>query len=254
VSWSGERAKAVAAALRDFIKRVVQASDPWMSARDIEAGLNWSKEIAAELASAVVGVVVVTPENRERPWLNFEAGAISKEVGGPTFTCPYLFDLDEATLAGPLGQFQAVKADRDGTWSLLQMINRAVGTPLRDGELADTFEAFWPKLSATLAAIGPADTMPAPRPPGEMLEELLGLAREISRNALTPADVVEAIQTERWTSPALAPRAGKLATPRRVVAGRAPVKSRPASSEFFDNPPAPAPTPEEVFNEADIPW
>jgi hypothetical protein len=51
LSWSGERSKAVAIALRRWLPRVLQASEPWMSEHDIKAGQQWANEIGTRLAS-----------------------------------------------------------------------------------------------------------------------------------------------------------------------------------------------------------
>ena len=38
VSWSGKRIKAVAELMSDWLKCVIQASQPWISTRDIDSG------------------------------------------------------------------------------------------------------------------------------------------------------------------------------------------------------------------------
>jgi hypothetical protein len=38
VSWSGRRSKAVAELMSDWLKCVIQASQPWISTRDIDRG------------------------------------------------------------------------------------------------------------------------------------------------------------------------------------------------------------------------
>ncbi len=41
VSWSGKRSKAVAELMSDWLKCVIQASQPWISTRDIDRGAIW---------------------------------------------------------------------------------------------------------------------------------------------------------------------------------------------------------------------
>lgn len=88
ISWSGERSMFVAAALRNWLKLVLQAVDPWMSQADLKAGTRWNPELESELAKAVFGVTCVTPENRDAPWLLFEAGAVATQVKEKAYLCP----------------------------------------------------------------------------------------------------------------------------------------------------------------------
>jgi hypothetical protein len=80
LSWSGLRSNALAKALREWLKSVIVTIDPWMSEEDIEKGQRWSTEIAKRLSNCKFGIICVTRENVGKPWLNFEAGAISKTV------------------------------------------------------------------------------------------------------------------------------------------------------------------------------
>jgi hypothetical protein len=49
-----------------------------MSAEEIGKGERWSINLAKELESSNFGLVCLTPENVNAPWLHFEAGAILK--------------------------------------------------------------------------------------------------------------------------------------------------------------------------------
>ena len=91
-----------------------------MISRQVHAG---ESKIADQLSSTGFAIVCVTPENQERPWLNFEAGAISKHVENRV--TPYLFDIKKPDLKRPLGQFQAYEADIAGTLEMVKSINEA---------------------------------------------------------------------------------------------------------------------------------
>lgn len=78
ISWSGERAKAVARALHEWLPTVIQSLEPWMSDQDISSGQRWNSEISNQLAESNYGIICITPENQIAPWLNFEAGAVAK--------------------------------------------------------------------------------------------------------------------------------------------------------------------------------
>jgi hypothetical protein len=112
LSWSGERSKAVASALRDWLGLVLHYVTPWMSQHDIAAGERWSSEVAKELESCNFGIVCVTRDNLLAPWLLFEAGALSKQIAAGAVV-PYLLDADFSDLLkSPLGLFQGKKAER----------------------------------------------------------------------------------------------------------------------------------------------
>jgi hypothetical protein len=80
LSWSGEKSRAVATALRAWLPYVNAEVEPWMSESDIEPGARWSAEIAKELESTSFGIACVTSGNQGSPWLNFEAGALAKQL------------------------------------------------------------------------------------------------------------------------------------------------------------------------------
>jgi hypothetical protein len=87
------------------------------------------------------------------PLLQFEAGALSKTLAN-TFVCPYLFGLTPFELKGPLAQFQAVRADREGTHLLLRALNCAAGgAGLPSNQLDQTFKVWWPRLQKGLGII-----------------------------------------------------------------------------------------------------
>src|SRR5687767_13125889 len=92
ISWSGEPSRKVAEALHGWLPMVIQAATPWMSNSDIEKGQRWGNEIAARLSQIDIGIVCLTPDNLNSPWLLFEAGAISKEMQRGR-VCTYLVDL-----------------------------------------------------------------------------------------------------------------------------------------------------------------
>lgn len=69
ISWSGERSRAVAEALRNWLPHVIQGLQPWFSSNDIDKGVRWATDIAANLQESRVGIICLTPENLESPWI-----------------------------------------------------------------------------------------------------------------------------------------------------------------------------------------
>lgn len=193
LSWSGARSRAVATALRAWLPRVIQACAPWMSAEDIQAGKRWRREVANQLRLEI-GVLCLTPENVQAPWINFEAGALSRSVADDSRVIPYCHGLGPADYGDPLGDFNGVRADRDGTLKLVRSINAAMERSIRDEDLERVFDRMWNDLEAELEEIPEADVPvvsrrndPAPtpvngyplRPDRELLEEVLERVRRI---------------------------------------------------------------------------
>lgn len=180
LSWSGEQSKAVATALYGWLPVVIQSCKPWMSA-DIDAGKKWFVEVSRQLADASIGIVCLTPENQASPWVNFESGAIAKQMGDSTHLCPYLFQLEPTDVKAPLSLFQAKRATEEDTLALVRMINRA-GSELVSAEvLSRSFKRNWPDLEEELRRI-PSAGISTPRNPSEKLDEVLSLVRTIARD------------------------------------------------------------------------
>jgi hypothetical protein len=186
ISWSKERSKTAAVALRDWLPEALQQVDPWMSEHDIESGSRWANQISGELGGSNFGVICVTPENREEPWIHFEAGALSK-LGVSRVVPLLLGGLSKAEVTGPLSQFQSERADdSEGVLRMLQTLNNASETSgISEARLKKRFEAYiWPKLKGPLTDIGDRPdptTGPPDRSEREILEETLEIVRAIQR-------------------------------------------------------------------------
>lgn len=146
ISWSGEPSKAIANALREWLPQIINAIKPWLSSADIDAGSRWAIDVASRLQEAKAGIICLTPGNLHEDWILFEAGALSKTLTN-TYVCPLLFDLEPSDVKGPLAQFQAVRANKDGLLTLLKTLNSASGENSRtESQIQEAFEVWWPKL------------------------------------------------------------------------------------------------------------
>lgn len=182
ISWSGDRSKAIAESLRYWLPKVIQAIHPWMSANDIEKGTYWRGGLTIELEQSSVGIICLTPENIESPWIHFEAGALSK-LQQNTRVCTFLFELDPVDVRDPLAQFQTTKAQKDDLRKLIHTINNSLGeVKLSETEINESFDVWWPKLEERLNDIPVYRDAPQfQREEREILEEILELVRFQSR-------------------------------------------------------------------------
>jgi TIR domain len=183
ISWSGDRSRAAGLALRQWLPRVFQNIDIWMST-DIPAGAMWLNSIMEELKGASFGIVCITPENRERSWIQFEAGAIAKAIENTNYVCPYLISLRGVDLQhNPLSNFQYKESNEKGTKELVESINQAIEKPLEASLLKETFDMWWPRLRDELSQIPePENKAEIESKPQDMLSEILEGMRRIERS------------------------------------------------------------------------
>lgn len=179
ISWSGELSKLLAEEIRAWLPSVLQFVKPYFTPEDVEKGTSWFSSISSELASSNIGILCLTKDNIEKPWILFEAGALSKNFD-KSKVCTILFNLDSSDLAGPLTSFQATRFNKDDFKKLIETINETGGDSKLGSEiLNDVFEMWWPKLEGKINNILQSKTKNTPRKRNdrELLEEILELSR-----------------------------------------------------------------------------
>jgi len=183
VSWSGQRSKAVAELISDWIKCVLQASHPWISTRDIDKGAIWFSEISDQLKDTAAGIVCLTHENKDKPWILFETGALAKGLN-TNRVCTFLIDLLPSDIEDPLAQFNHTQPDKTSMWGLICSLNGCLETQrLEEKILRQVFDTYWPQFEQKFAK-ALKDTPPAevaePRSEESILTEILKHTRSLS--------------------------------------------------------------------------
>lgn len=151
VSWSGKNTDSfiVAKKIAEFLPKILQNTDVFMS-DNIQAGTNFVEQITKNLSDSKVGIICVTKDNFNSPWLNFETGALSNVVTlGNGVVTPVLINMTTDELqqcSSPIRYLHAVTFDYDGIKQLITSINKCLAEPLDVVSLNDIFEAFIPKL------------------------------------------------------------------------------------------------------------
>jgi hypothetical protein len=69
ISWSGELSQKLAEAVREWLPSVLQFVKPYFTPSDIEKGTRWSTDIANELESSNAGIICLTKDNINNPWI-----------------------------------------------------------------------------------------------------------------------------------------------------------------------------------------
>lgn len=157
LSWSKDWSHELSKAFRDWVPLVLQESSPFMSSTDIDLGTRWNDKINSQLEKSTIGILFLTPENIDSPWLNFEAGALSKSIGTESKIIPILFGNDDLTVKiskTPLKQFQSLlHPDKQGFNSLVTTLNASMENSLSEKQLKTTFDMWWPGFEDDLQKI-----------------------------------------------------------------------------------------------------
>jgi hypothetical protein len=130
----------------------------------------------------MVGIICLTRDNLQAPWLMFEPGALAKSMEQSRFV-PLLFGVETSDLpaGGPLLLFQAALFNEDEVRKLLKTINAALGDNALDSQVLETvFQKWWPDLEQKVAVAMEAavsEQEVEPRKEREILEEILDLMR-----------------------------------------------------------------------------
>jgi TIR domain len=183
ISWSGQTSKNIAEIFRQWLPTVIQIAIPYYSPDDITKGTRWNSEISLELNESKIGIICLTKDNLESPWIMFEAGALSKNIDNSK-VCPILFGLEPTDIQGPLVQFQAARFNKEEIKKVVRMINAEGGDNALNSETFEqVFEVWWPKLSERieleLKNIN-HHASKSVRKERDILEEILSLTRTIS--------------------------------------------------------------------------
>lgn len=184
LSWSGGRSKAVAELLNVWIKCVLQATKPWISSRDIDRGSLWFAEIGDQLKDTSIGILCLTQENKDKPWILFEAGALAKGLTSNR-VCTLLIDLKATDIKDPLAQFNHTLPEKDSLRTLVKTLNSALGHSSLDDRVLDTvFDTYWPQFeeqfSEIIEKVKPSEAVER-RSDASMLEEILEATRGLSQ-------------------------------------------------------------------------
>lgn len=159
-----------------------------MSDLDIEAGARREAKVSQALAQANFGILFITVENFSAPRLLFEGGALLNALDpdgngdGGGLVCPYLLDLEPEAIPSenPLKQFQAKRADKQGTLDLFTSLNIALGEgrAIRDEILQESFNRYWQDIEVGLRALSP------PTPIGAIVNAFFNAAGNADRKML----------------------------------------------------------------------
>jgi TIR domain len=185
ISWSGKLSNEISLCLKKKLKQILQFCDFYVSSENVDKGSRWESEIMKNLSDTHYGILVVTSENKNAPWLIFEAGALSKTIDKAK-VCPLLIGLEPTDVEYPLAVFQSAKYNKEDMKKLVDSLNNSDPAKSLDKNILDeTFETYWPQIETEIDKIIESHMQNTPsnisRQPDELLEENLGLTRDMTK-------------------------------------------------------------------------
>jgi len=124
--------------------------EPFVSTEDIRKGGQWSTILADRIKDSDRGIVCVTRSNFEKPWLQYETGALQQSYREPIVFTLLVDSLRPEQLQGnPLSLFQHTRFDRDDFRRMVGWLNDDLAQGSRSvADLDDIYAEYWPRLES----------------------------------------------------------------------------------------------------------
>jgi len=204
ISWSGDLSRQVAEILREFLPYMIQDLQVFMSEHDMPSGVRWGLQLAKQLENSEFGIICLTPDNLQSPWLLYEAGALTKHIEDRA--CGLLLNrLKISEVKDPLAQFHNRPFEKSEFKKLLRDVNSRVSNPLNEQQLQRVFEKWWPDLQQQYDELLKKSVsnpkIQVQRDEKDLLEEILMKVRGLERrletsSAFAPARSSDAMFSE----------------------------------------------------------
>ena len=188
-----------AMAFAEWVPCILNAVKPWVSSEDIDRGAMWLNDVMVQLKDTNYGLVFVTKENQNKPWILFESGALSKGLNeSRVFTVLVDLQVRDIDSGSPLKHLNHTALDKESILKLLKSINKQLGdNKVEEHILEMTFSALWPHLESKISDIcseEPSLDTPKRDDPdvlNDILDNVLIINKKLSRGS-NDRDVIRA--------------------------------------------------------------
>lgn len=149
LSWSGEESKKIAKKLKEellyfFDNRI----DVFFSAADIPSGTEWFAKIKTELQKCQVGILCITKENFDSPWINFESGAM---IACNIDVIPVLFGASRLSYKSPMDSINNITFEKEEFCKFMQNLNKELGAIIPQDTIEKKARQLFSSLKGKIA-------------------------------------------------------------------------------------------------------
>lgn len=184
ISWS-KNSRDVGKAVSDAVTEIFAPVVNTFISQEIRAGSRALEEIDEALDDTDFGIICLTRANQAEQWINYEAGALSRQVGDKRQRMGvFLVDFDSVDdVNSPLNIFQCKYSTLEGFSDLMKSLNE-LKPNVKDDTLTRRIGLVWPDVEAAVSAVKEA-TPATPLPPqpakttDDRLDELTALVKAI---------------------------------------------------------------------------
>jgi len=202
ISWSGKLSHQIAKELREWFPLVINQLEPFVSSESIKKGDRWMIDINSELEQSNFGVICLTRENLNEPWIMFEAGALSKNVSQSKVSSLLFDNLKQNDIKSPLSLFQNTEFEKEDFKKLVISVNNALGDKkISDTVLNRSFEKWYSDLEEKIKKIEDEyrPELPPKQEDADTLDEILRTTKYISNvvarfNLKLPTDTFDFVR------------------------------------------------------------
>lgn len=141
LSWSKDLSNEIAKIFKDIFEESLGIT-AFKSDQDIFFGEGWFNRIKNEVNESDIAIVLITKENLNIPWLNFEIGAFASKIGEKNII-PVLCDITSSDLSNhPVSNLQCTDLDWLNFLAIVKQVNTLI-IPIRDeGKLNSLIARF----------------------------------------------------------------------------------------------------------------
>jgi len=120
----------------------------WISDREADPSQRCALAFSRELATSHFGIICLTEENLQSPWILYEAGAMVRSLKAGVV--PLLFGVKPDDMKGPLAQFQCIEVNGAGIERLVSDLYDSGKSALHARQKHLVFSLLWPILDERL--------------------------------------------------------------------------------------------------------
>ncbi|MEQ1512079.1 MAG: toll/interleukin-1 receptor domain-containing protein [Methylotenera sp.] len=148
ISWSGKTSNEIAKIVKQWLHESVfplENISCFVSEEDIGVGADWLATIKSELLASECAIIVLTRNNINAPWLNFEAGSIAISHSDQKRAIPLLIDIEPKDIKSPLKHLQSSSLSKQSIRKLIEDI-KFLGQFNSPSHIQDSIDRLYDEL------------------------------------------------------------------------------------------------------------